>query len=69
MSGIIIRMHADDIAVQSRYAGGVKVMRLDSEDKAVTFAVTMREDAEETEAPQADTAAEEAGENTEGTEE
>ena len=69
MSGIIIRMHADDIAVQSRYAGGVKVMRLDSEDKAVTFAVTMREDAEETEAPQADTVAEEAGENTEGTEE
>ncbi|MBQ3586971.1 MAG: DNA gyrase subunit A [Oscillospiraceae bacterium] len=69
MSGIIIRMHADDIAVQSRYAGGVKVMRLDSEDKAVTFAVTMREDAEETEAPQADTAAEEAGENTECTEE
>ncbi len=69
MSGIIIRMHADDIAVQSRYAGGVKVMRLDSEDKAVTFAVTMREDAEETEVPQADTAAEEAGENTEGTEE
>ena len=69
MSGIIIRMHADDIAAQSRYAGGVKVMRLDSEDKAVTFAVTMREDAEETEAPQADTAAEEAGENTEGTEE
>jgi len=48
MSGIIIRMHADDIAVQSRYASGVKVMRLDAEDKAVTFAVTMREDEEET---------------------
>ena len=46
MSGIIIRMHADDIAVQSRYASGVKVMRLDAEDKAVTFAVTMREEAE-----------------------
>ncbi len=46
MSGIIIRMHASDIAVQSRYASGVKVMRLDAEDKAVTFAVTMREDAE-----------------------
>ena len=52
MSGIIIRMHASDIAVQSRYANGVKVMRLDAEDKAVTFAVTMREDAEgEEEAP------------------
>ncbi len=46
MSGIIIRMHASDIAVQSRYASGVKVMRLDADDKAVTFAVTMREDAE-----------------------
>lgn len=47
MSGIIIRMHASDIAVQSRYANGVRVMRLDPEDKAVTFAVTMREDEEE----------------------
>ena len=47
MSGIIIRMHVSDIAVQSRYANGVKVMRLDSEDKAVTFAVTMREDTED----------------------
>ena len=47
MSGIIIRMHVSDIAVQSRYANGVKVMRLDSEDKAVTFAVTMREDEED----------------------
>ncbi len=47
MSGIIIRMHVSDIAVQSRYANGVKVMRLDSDDKAVTFAVTMREDEEE----------------------
>ena len=47
MSGIIIRMHVSDIAVQSRYANGVKVMRLDSEDKAVTFAVTMREDVED----------------------
>ncbi|MBQ5325910.1 MAG: DNA gyrase subunit A, partial [Oscillospiraceae bacterium] len=46
MSGIIIRMHASDIAVQSRYANGVRVMRLDPEDKAVTFAVTMREDEE-----------------------
>ena len=47
MSGIIIRMHVSDIAVQSRYANGVKVMRLDAEDKAVTFAVTMREEEEE----------------------
>ena len=53
MSGIIIRMHADDIAVQSRYANGVRVMRLDSDDKAVTFAVTMREDAEDAETDEA----------------
>ena len=49
MSGIIIRMHVSDIAVQSRYANGVKVMRLDESDKAVTFAVTMREDTEDSE--------------------
>ncbi len=49
MSGIIIRMHVSDIAVQSRYANGVKVMRLDADDKAVTFAVTMREDEETSE--------------------
>ncbi len=49
MSGIIIRMHVSDIAVQSRYANGVKVMRLDADDKAVTFAVTMREDVEDSE--------------------
>ncbi|MEG1862627.1 MAG: DNA gyrase subunit A, partial [Oscillospiraceae bacterium] len=49
LSGIIIRMHASDITVQSRYALGVKVMRLGSDDKTVTFAVTMREDDEETE--------------------
>ncbi|MBQ8603415.1 MAG: DNA gyrase subunit A [Oscillospiraceae bacterium] len=62
MSGIIIRMHASDIAVQSRYASGVKVMRLDAEDKAVTFAVTMREDAEadETAEETAETVTEEA---------
>jgi len=52
MSGIIIRMHASDIAVQSRYANGVRVMRLDPEDKAVTFAVTMREDEESDEVEQ-----------------
>ena len=58
MSGIIIRMHVSDIAVQSRYANGVKVMRLDAEDKAVTFAVTMREDEEETESEAVETAEE-----------
>ena len=54
MSGIIIRMHVSDIAVQSRYANGVKVMRLDADDKAVTFAVTMREDAEDSDEEKAE---------------
>ena len=47
LSGIIIRMHACDITVQSRYATGVRVMRLGEGDKAVTFAVTMREEDED----------------------
>ena len=64
MSGIIIRMHVSDIAVQSRYANGVKVMRLDEDDKAVTFAVTMREDEEETESEEVE-AVETAEEKTE----
>ena len=49
LSGVIIRMHACDIASQGRYAGGVRVMRLADEDKVVTFAVTMRDDEEGTE--------------------
>lgn len=53
LSGIIIRMHVCDIALQSRYASGVKVMRLGEDDKVVTFAVTMRDDDEETEVPDA----------------
>ena len=44
MNGIIIRMKANEINQQSRYAGGVKVMRLDENDRAVTFAVTMSDD-------------------------
>ena len=52
-SGIIIRTHIEDIALQSRYAGGVKVMRLGEDDKVVTFAVTIRDDEEETEMPEA----------------
>ncbi len=67
LSGIIIRMHVSDIAVQSRYANGVKVMRLDAEDKAVTFAVTMREDVEDS--SEEETAVEENIENAQTTEE
>lgn len=53
LSGVIIRMHACDIALQSRYATGVRVMRLGEEDKVVTFAVTMRDDDEDVEMPEA----------------
>ncbi|MBC5582328.1 DNA gyrase subunit A [Anaerofilum sp. BX8] len=44
LEGIIIRMHVEDINVQSRYAGGVRVMRLGENDRVVTVARTPRED-------------------------
>ena len=44
LEGIIIRMHAEDINVQSRYAGGVRVMRLGENDRVVTVARTIREE-------------------------
>ena len=45
--GIIIRMHAEDIALQSRYAGGVRVMRMQESDYIVTVARAERSDDEE----------------------
>ena len=42
--GIIIRMHVSDIATQSRYGSGVKVMRLGEGDRVVTVARTERND-------------------------
>lgn len=54
MQGIIIRMHASDITEQSRYAGGVWVMRLEEGDRVVTMARTERSDDEETAKPEAD---------------
>ncbi len=47
-SGIIIRMRASDIATQSRYGGGVRVMRLGEGDKVVTVARAEHSDEEET---------------------
>ena len=47
VEGIIIRMHAGDIATQSRYAGGVRVMRLGENDKVVTVARTPRSEDDE----------------------
>ncbi len=52
-SGIIIRMHVEDITVQSRYGGGVRVMRLGEDDRVVTVARVERSDEEETAKPEA----------------
>ena len=49
-SGIIIRIPADQISKQSRYAGGVKVMRVDHQTSIIGIAVTEKEEeSEETE--------------------
>ncbi len=50
--GIIIRMHAADINVQSRYGSGVRVMRLGEGDRVVTVARTDRSDEEEVTKPE-----------------
>ena len=54
LEGIIIRMHAEDVAVQSRYAGGVRVMRLGENDRVVTVARTIREEESAEESESAD---------------
>ena len=43
-SGIIIRIPADQISKQSRYAGGVKVMRVDDQTSIIGIAVTEKEE-------------------------
>ena len=49
-SGIIIRIPADQISKQSRYAGGVTVMRVDDQTSIIGIAVTEKEEeSEETE--------------------
>ena len=53
LEGIIIRMHTCDIAVQSRYGSGVRVMRLGEGDRIVTVARAERDDDAETAAPEA----------------
>ena len=47
--GVIIRMHVSDVNVMSRYASGVRVMRLSGDARVVTFARAERDDEEETE--------------------
>ena len=54
-NGILIRMHADDINIQSRYGGGVRVMRLAADDKVAMVARVDRDNGAETEKPEEDT--------------
>ena len=50
--GILIRMHADDINVQSRYGSGVRVMRLAADDKVAMVARVDRDNGAETAKPE-----------------
>ncbi|EJW93491.1 DNA gyrase subunit A, partial [gut metagenome] len=50
--GIIIRMHAQDINSQSRYASGVRVMRIAEGDRVVTVARTEQDETKEVEKPE-----------------
>ncbi len=50
--GILIRMHADDINVQSRYGSGVRVMRLAEDDKLAMMARMERDNTAETAKPE-----------------
>lgn len=52
--GIIIRMHACDINIQSRYGSGVRVMRLGETDKVMVVARTDHDDEAVTEKPEAE---------------
>ena len=47
--GVIIRIRANDIRVMSRYATGVRVMRLSGDSKVVAFTRTEHDDSAETE--------------------
>ena len=51
LAGILIRMHVEDIAVQSRYGSGVRVMRLSEDDQVVTVARTDRSEEAEVAKP------------------
>ena len=42
--GVIIRLHAADITLQSRYGSGVRVMRLGEGDKVMVLARTEHDD-------------------------
>ena len=52
--GIIIRLHANEIPVQSRYGSGVRVMRLGENDKVMVLARTDHDDEAQTAAIEAE---------------
>ena len=47
--GIIIRLHVNEIPLQSRYGSGVRVMRLGENDKVMVLARTDHDDEAQTE--------------------
>ncbi len=51
-NGIIIRMHAEDINLQSRYGSGVRVMRLGEGDRVATIARSPKNEEAETAMPE-----------------
>ena len=51
-NGTVIRIHAADVATQSRYGSGVRVMRLDEGDRVVTVCCTERDDVEPKDLPE-----------------
>ena len=55
--GVIIRIHASEVAVQSRYGSGVRAMRVAEGSKVVTLARVPYEEEEEQEeeAPEGET--------------
>lgn len=67
-SGIIIRIHVEDITVQSRYGGGVNAMRIGENDRIVTLARAERDDDEDTVKPELlpDEACEDEGDDAQG---
>ena len=46
-SGVIIRIPSEQISMQSRYAGGVRVMRVDDETKLIGITVVEKQGEEE----------------------
>ena len=66
--GILIRLHADDINVQSRYGSGVRVMRLAGGDKVAVLARVDRDANAETAKPEDEGEAEPSAEEVEAIE-